>query len=256
MGRRENELDELGYTVLTEFMSDAWLGELRAGVERLFAEEGGRAGSEFRQEVGTRRLANLVDKGTVFEQAVVSPDILVLVRHVLGEDFKLSSLNVRSANPHSGWTQPLHVDMGLLPDHNGYLVANTVWLLDDFTADNGSLRVVPGTHRSGRLPQDAVADLHAPLPGEVLVTAPAGTVVVMNAHLWHGGTANRTGNHRRAMHGFYCRGDVPQQQYQKRLLRPETQARLNPEVRRILALDDPRNDALSATGSGQSGFLR
>ena len=48
--------------------------------------------------------------------------------------------------------------------------------------------------------------------------------MVMNAHLWHGGTANRTAAPRLAMHAFYCRRDKPQQQYQKQLLRPEVQA--------------------------------
>jgi ectoine hydroxylase-related dioxygenase (phytanoyl-CoA dioxygenase family) len=81
-------------------------------------------------------------------------------------------------------------------------------------------------------------------------------VVVMNTHAWHGGTANRTGNPRRALHAFYTRGDKPQQQYQKALLRPETQARLSPELRRILALDDARNDEISSKITGMSGFLR
>jgi hypothetical protein len=49
----------------------------------------------------------------------------------------------------------------------------------------------------------------------------------MNAHLWHGGTANRTSRPRLAMHAFYCRRDKPQQQYQKKLLRPEVQASLS-----------------------------
>jgi hypothetical protein len=57
------------------------------------------------------------------------------------------------------------------------------------------------------------------------------------------------------MHSFYCRRDVPQQQYQKRLLRPEVQCRLAPEVRQLLALDDPMNDELSSQFSGRSGFL-
>jgi hypothetical protein len=39
-------------------------------------------------------------------------------------------------------------------------------------------------------------------------------VVVMNAHLWHGGTANRADRPRLAMHSFYCRRDLPEQQYQ------------------------------------------
>jgi ectoine hydroxylase-related dioxygenase (phytanoyl-CoA dioxygenase family) len=79
---------------------------------------------------------------------------------------------------------------------------------------------------------------------------------MMNAHCWHGGTANRTDRPRRSLHGFFVRGDQPQQQYQKRLLRPETLESLTPELRRILAIDDPRNDELSSTGSGRSGFLR
>jgi ectoine hydroxylase-related dioxygenase (phytanoyl-CoA dioxygenase family) len=78
----------------------------------------------------------------------------------------------------------------------------------------------------------------------------------MNAHLWHGGTANHTGNPRLAMHSFYCRRDFPQQQYQKRLLRPETQAQLDPSLRWLLAIDDPLNDEISANASGKSGFLK
>ena len=78
----------------------------------------------------------------------------------------------------------------------------------------------------------------------------------MNAHVWHGGTANRTAAPRLAMHAFYCRGDKPQQQYQKALLRPEVQAALDPELRQILALDDLANDALSANVDVRSGFLK
>jgi len=58
------------------------------------------------------------------------------------------------------------------------------------------------------------------------------------------------------MHSFYCRRDQPQQQYQRRLLRPETQARLTPDLRWLLALDDPLNDRLSAQASGKSGFMK
>jgi ectoine hydroxylase-related dioxygenase (phytanoyl-CoA dioxygenase family) len=78
----------------------------------------------------------------------------------------------------------------------------------------------------------------------------------MNAHLWHGGTANQTDRPRLAMHAFYCRRDKPQQQYQKRLLRPEVQAALTPALREVLALDDPLNDELSANVTVRSGFMK
>jgi hypothetical protein len=248
-------LDEQGYTRLEGFIAPERRRGLVDRIEALFAAEGESAGAEFRQEPGARRLANLVDKGDVFVDAILDPTVLEHIGHVLGPRFKLSSLNARSANPRSEESQPLHVDAGALADERGYWVCNSVWMLDDFTTDNGALRVVPGSHRWGRRPQDALPDPQAPHPEEVLVTGRAGDLVVMNSHLWHGGTANRTARPRLALHAFYCRWDKPQQQYQKGLLRPETQAALPAAARALLALDDPDNDAMSAEG-GRSGFMK
>lgn len=252
---REN-LDSAGYTVLENFLDADLLREVRDRIEWLYEAEGENAGAEFRKEPGSRRLANLVDKGDVFQRLIAMPRVLELVGHVLGPRFKLSSFNARSANPHNSEAQPLHCDAAALPDAEGFWVCNTIWLLDDFTPQNGATRVIPGSQNWGKLPQQVLAHPAAAHPQEVLVTAPAGSVVVMNTHAWHGGTANHTANHRRALHAFYCRFDKPQQQYQKRLLRPETQAGLSPQVREILALDDPLNDELSALEEKASGFLK
>jgi hypothetical protein len=240
-----------GFAIFPGLISQQEIARLNEKVEELFTLEGDRSGSEFKQEPGTRRLANCVDKGEIFEQAIENPVVLEGVRTVLGQDFKLSSLNVRSANPQSNCGQPLHADSGATADENGYWVCNSVWMLDDFTESNGALRVVPGSHRWGKLPEAGAK--HA---GEVLVTGKAGTVVVMNAHMWHGGTDNRTDRPRRAMHVYFTRGDKPQQQYQKKLVRAEVQARLSPLGRKLLALDDPRNDEMGAAGAGRSGFLK
>ena len=249
------QLDEQGYVRLEAFIAPERRQRITDRIEALFASEGDEAGAEFRREPGARRLANLVDKDPIFATCIAQPLLLACVEHVLGPRYKLSSLNARSANPHTEDAQPLHVDAGALPDGRGYWVCNTVWLLDDFTTDNGALRVVPGSHRWGRRPQDVLADPKRPHPDEALVTGRAGDLVVMNSHLWHGGTANRTDRPRLALHAFYCRWDKPQQQCQKALLRPETQAALPAAARLILALDDPANDALSAEG-GRSGFMK
>jgi len=246
-------LEEDGCLVLPGLMPPELLAALRSRIQQLFEEEGERSGSEFKQEPGARRLANLVNKGRVFEDVIVNPRVLDAVEAVLGPRFKLSSLNARSTNPHSDADQPLHADSGAVADELGYSVCNSIWLLDDFTSENGATRMVPGSHRWRRLPEP---EFYAPHPAQQLVLAKAGDVVVMNAHMWHGGTANHTAAPRRAMHVYYTRWDQPQQQYQKRLLSAEVQARLSPEARRILALDDPLNDELSATGSGKSGFMK
>jgi hypothetical protein len=218
---RRLELDERGYTTIEGVLGPARLDRLVERIDALFASEGERRGSEFRPEPGAPRLANLADKGDVFVECLLEPAVLELVAHVLGPRFKLSSLNARSAEPGDAAAQPLHADMGALPDAQGYWVCNALFMLDDFTAENGSLRAVPGSHRAAACRPEALADPRAPHPAEELVTGRAGDVVVMNAHLWHAGTANRSPRRRLALHSFYCRADKPQQQYQKRCCGPK-----------------------------------
>jgi ectoine hydroxylase-related dioxygenase (phytanoyl-CoA dioxygenase family) len=250
----KRQLDEVGFVILDDAMSRDLLDALRQRTAELYELEADRAGAEFKQEPGCLRLANLVDKGTVFETVISEPRVLEYVRHVLGPRLKLSSLNARTALPGSA-SQPLHVDMGAIPDEHGYWVCNCVWMLDDFTSDNGALRVIPGSHLWRQRPQDALADPSVPHHDEVLITGRAGSIIVINAHLWHGGLANHTAAPRSAVHAFYCRWDKPQQQHQKAMLRAEVQARLSPELRTLLALDDPLNDALARSAAPRSGFL-
>lgn len=253
-------LAERGFLALPGALPADLCRRLVERLEALYRAEGERAGSEFRQEPGARRLANLVDKDadgeSLFAGCIDHPALVPYVAAVIGDRFKLSSLNARSANPHNGEVQPLHADGGALPDARGFWVCNLLVMLDEFTAENGALRVVPGTHRSGRLPAEALADPRAPHPDEVMITGAVGDVLVLNSHAWHGGLANHSPHPRRALHVYYCRWDKPQQQHQKALLSARSQARLTASQRAMCALDDPDNDRLSAAGSGQSGFLK
>lgn len=253
---QEQQLDAQGYVVLPDLMDPDFLCAAQRRVDELYAQEGDASGSEFKQEPQSQRLANVVNKGEVFLRVISTPEVLECMAHVLGRKFKLSSLNVRSADPHSDWVQPLHIDGGGLPDERGDYVCNSIWILDDFTVENGATRLIPGSHRWNQKPADVLADLTAPHPQEILMTGTAGTVVVMNSHLWHGGTANRTGRPRRAMHAYYTRSDKPQQLYQKKYLDPDLQARISPQLRKLLALDDPENDEISSRITGLSGFLK
>jgi hypothetical protein len=66
-------------------MSAELLNALRRRVEELFELESDLAGAEFKQEPQTRRLANLMNKGEIFECMIVSPQILERVRHKQSE---------------------------------------------------------------------------------------------------------------------------------------------------------------------------
>ena len=226
-------LDEQGYLPLPEIMNHAQVDALRTRFDELVEEEGENAGTEVHQEAGTNRLSNLVDKGEIFEICFTHPRVLAAMRHVLGPDFRLSSLNGRAALPGQG-LQGLHADWGTGVEPGDYYVCNSIWLLSDFTEQNGATRVVPGSNRSGQYPKDALDDPTAPHPDEVILTAPAGTVVVFNSHTWHGGTLNRSDEPRYGLHSYFTRRDQRQQTAQKALLSEETKARLSEAARVIL----------------------
>ena len=248
-------LDRQGFVLLPGFTSASVVNELNDQIEQLLSQEGKAAGSEFKQELHSRRLSNLINKGEIFRRLAAQPTVLEFIQVVLGEEYKLSSMNARSANPRQPTGQPLHADMAAVADKRGFWVCNAIWLVDDFTAENGCLRLIPGSHHWRTLPQDSMPDPLAPHPEEVLVTAQSGSLIVLNTHVWHAGTANRTDTPRTALHGFYCRRDKPQQQYQRELLDPELQKTLDPALHNLLALDDPQNDQLARQPIRRSGFL-
>ena len=250
------QLEESSFVLLEHFMSPDLLEEVRQQLDSVYAAEGDKAGSEFRQETETRRLANLVEKGEVFRRLITTPQILDYVATVIPGEFKLSSLNARAPNPQSEWVQPLHCDTGALPDAKGNTICNVIWMLDDFTSENGATRLVPGSHKWGHLPQEVMPDPMAPHPQEILLLASAGSVAIVNTHAWHGGTANRSGGSRRCIHAFYTRWDKPQQQFQDGMLSERTKAQLSPELRKLLAIGDEYNAKISLADPLRSGFLK
>ena len=95
-------LDENGYLPLAEILNEEQVAGLRNRFDQLVEAEGQEGGKEVHQEQGTNRLANLIDKGEVFQICISHPKVLAAMRHVLGPEFKLSSLNGRAALPGQG----------------------------------------------------------------------------------------------------------------------------------------------------------
>ena len=229
----KDKLDRDGYLPLPNILSTEQIARIVRRTDELIAIEGAEAGKEVHQESGTIRLSDLVNKDPVFEICFTHPRVLAAIDHVLRGDLKLSSLNFRAALPGFG-LQGLHADWGSAVAPDDYYVCNSIWLLDDFTESNGATRVIPGSQRSGKMVRDVLADPTQTQPDELLLTAPAGTVVIFNSHTWHGGTLNRTDQPRRAMHSYFTRRDQTQQLDQKAYIRPETYERLSRAARFIL----------------------
>ena len=128
----------------------------------------------------------------------------------------------------------MHVDWKEAVEPGAFKVCNSIWLLDDFTSQNGATRIVPGSHRWGSRPKDGMEDVMAPHAQELLIRGKAGTVVIFNSHVWHGGTQNNSTRSRRALHSYFCRRDQPRQTEQREFVKPETVARMSPELRYVV----------------------
>ena len=229
-------LDRDGFLPLREILSAEQIRMINTRLDALLTDEGENAGTEVHRESGTDRLSDLVNKEAIFEICFTHPRVLAGIAHVLQGDLKLSSLNSRAALPGEG-LQALHADWSGAVEPGAFMVCNSIWLLDDFTEQNGATRVVPGTHCSRQAPRDAMDDPRATHPQEIKLIAPAGTVVIFNSHVWHGGTRNTTENRRRALHSYFCRRDQPQQLDQRSYLRPATRERLSAAACTILDVD-------------------
>ena len=236
-------LDENGYLNLGKILSDAQLVKTQKRISDLLQAEGQAAGSELfdsknirhPKELGADRLANLVNKGAVFDVFYTHPKVLAGVDHVLGSSFKLSSLNYRAAKPGDG-LQNLHVDWHEAVKPGSYQVCNSIWLLDDFSKSNGATRIVPKTHLSGALPEEVLENPLLPHPNEIYIEAEAGSVFLFNAHVWHGGTQNQTTRYRRCIHSYFCRRDQPQQLDQAKHILNSTKDRIGPQGVYILGI--------------------
>ncbi len=232
------KLDREGFLHLPEILTPLEVEALRARQADLLNLEGDLAGTEVHQEAGTDRLSDLMNKGTIFHIIFKKPRVLAAIAHVLQNDLKLSSLNSRNALPGKG-LQGLHADWGRLETPGDYQVCNSLWLLDDFTLENGATRLVPGTHKNTDTPVEAMGNPTLDHPDQIVLIAKAGDVVVVNSHTWHGGTTNRTEGSRRALHAYFARRHQTQQLDQQKFLRPETWNQMSVAERALLGVVEP-----------------
>ena len=135
-----------------------------------------------------------------------------------------SITRARNRGHHVGGEELMHA-----PTISPAVVCNAMWMLDEFTADNGATIVVPGSHLSGRQP-DAKIDEDADW---VSAVGPAGSVVIFEGRTWHSTGVNCTEETRTGLTTNFC---APQFRQQENLLlgtRPEVLKSMSDELKKL-----------------------
>ena len=199
------DLARFGYCLLERALSEDAVNALKARIDEQAAGERARGEAFIDSEVN-QRIWMLPNKGRMFRDLILEPLVEQMMGHLLGQGFLLSSLTANIARP-GGAPMYLHSDQGYVDFWTEKpLVANVLFMLDDFSDENGGTRFVPGSHLN---PQRRAYAQHETVAAE----GPAGTMMVFDGRLIHGTGANRarTGE-RRALLAYHCRPFVRQQE--------------------------------------------
>ncbi len=202
------ELDAFGFTVVPpEKVGDAAFHErMRAALDGVIEWRFGAPqanGSSWRDANQIFRLILWEDEA--FESLVLNPAGLGLVQYLLGPNCILSLCDGWIKGPGEART-PIHQDnwdfsrKANAPEPNS---ANFNYLLTDYSADDGAISFVPGSHKWRRPPTPA--DIKYWDDRAHPIEAPAGSMVIWGDLTWHGSFPRRVTGERLMILGTFNR---------------------------------------------------
>lgn len=164
------------------------------------------------------------------------PVVQEVVRPLLGESYRVVEAVSKPTWPGAP-AQHMHVDsashFNVVPPPECPWMINSIWMLTDFTVENGCTRVVPMSHTSRlKVPPPGIEESSLVLP----VEGNAGSVILWHSGLYHQAGANTSASAVRVglniayyptwMNNWVEGGHQP--------LWPETYARMPPDVQRLM----------------------
>lgn len=244
-GRAAAAIEEHGFAVVPGALPPDVAAALREHLARqaVIEQDNGIAARDNPYD-DSQRIYDLIDKSPLFRDLAVHPLALAVMEQVLGPAFLLSNLSaniVRPGRPGFDSARNLHHDVGFIDvaaprprPLPGYpIVSQIIWMLDDFTEENGATRVAPGSHRAGRFPSADDREV-----ATVPLTGPAGSAALFDGRLWHQiGTNQTEDQYRHAVLAYYCMPWVRPQENWPAVLRPGTVAALPDRLRTLLGFD-------------------
>jgi ectoine hydroxylase-related dioxygenase (phytanoyl-CoA dioxygenase family) len=210
------ELDTFGFTVVppekaapagfADQLRDAVVDHMRASDHEAAEINVSRAESP----VDGEHLFHTVARDPLFREATVQPAPYALAAYTLGGSLRIYQ---SSAILKSGKINPvrMHCDSVSVPSPlpPWAVFCNATWILSDYTAENGPLFVVPGSHKWCRHPTaaDQPQCIGGTAPDDIVlpIIAPAGSLCVFQGNTWHGALGKDNDATRVTLATIYCR---------------------------------------------------
>lgn len=192
-----SSIERDGYVIVPDVVDTKTLETIRGEVEPLFGPHRGRNRFE---GLATRRLYSPLNETWALDCIVEHPVALGLLDRILEPNYLLSQLQVIDILAGEA-AQSLHYDDGFYPwpRPRRALGVATIVAVDEFTADNGATRVIPGSHRwDDRIPTDAEE------AGAIPAVMAPGSMLFFLGTTWHSGGENRTARSRMCVTAQYC----------------------------------------------------
>lgn len=200
----------LGYAVVDAGLSPEELVTLAGRFEAVRAADAVGPLADLRRRVGEGDLLRCpLAQDPAFLALAGNPRILALCEGLIGPGFILNQQNgiVNPAGAERYSQSPFHRD---LPYQHFVstrpLALNALFCLDPFTEENGATWLVPGSHKEEAFPSEPVLRAQ-----RRQIAAPAGSFLVLDCMVWHGGGQNRTARDRRAVNHVYTIAMMRQQ---------------------------------------------
>ena len=206
----EETLRLLGYAVVDGGFSAAELARLQARFAALQAAEAAGERGALREAAGESEILRCpLARDPAFLELAANPAILALCERLIGPGFILNQQNgvVNPAGAQTYSQSPFHRDLPYQHFVSSRpLAINALFCLDPFTVENGATWVVPASHKEEPFPSESVLRAQ-----RRQIEAPAGSFLVLDCMLWHGGGVNRTAADRRAVNHVYTIAMMRQQ---------------------------------------------
>lgn len=207
---RVEEITRVGYTVIESGLTADELRETRERIDRVYARQleeiGGAA--ELRRMNDANLARCLVGYDEFFLKLAAHPRLVRLCELLLGEHFTLMSQNAILNQPSDEHYQVTwHRDLNY--QHfvsTRPLALSALYAVDDFSEETGGTHLIPASHKAEVFPSPEYVRAH-----ERQISAPAGSILVFDAMVYHRSGHNRSGRVRRAVNHIYTLPLIKQQ---------------------------------------------